>query len=141
MEGSVLLQVSIGSALLILTVLIHSAFTLMAVSAFGGGRIQRVQTNWARIAALAALVLMLFFATLLHAAAGATTYVVVDAIQDFETALYFSTVTFTSIGYGDITLAENWRLLADFEAANDCIMFGWTTALVVALVHSFFNRK
>jgi hypothetical protein len=111
----------------------------MAVSAFGGGHIQRVQTNWARIAALAALVL--FFATLLHAAAGATTYVVVDAIQDFETALYFSTVTFTSLGYADITLAENWRLLAAFEAANDCIMFGWTTALVVALVHSFFNRK
>jgi hypothetical protein len=50
-------------------------------------------------------------------------------------------VTFTTLGYGDITLTESWRLLAAFEAANGSIMFGWTTALVVALLHSFFTQK
>ena len=136
-----LFQIAIGSALLMLTVIIHSAFTLMAVSAFGGNRLARMKRRSMRMAAVAALVLMMFFATLLHAAAWAVTYVVVDAIQGFEEALYFSMVTFTTLGYGDITLADHWRLLAAFEAANGCIMFGWTTAIVVAVIHSFFNQR
>jgi hypothetical protein len=136
-----LLQIAIGSALLILTVIVHSAFTLIAVSAFGGGRLERMNRRWMRATAVAGLVLMMFFATLLHASAWAATYVVVDAIQGFEEALYFSMVTFTTLGYGDITLTDQWRLLAAFEAANGCIMFGWTTAIVVAVIHSFFNQR
>ena len=136
-----LVQIAIGSALLMLTVIIHSAFTLLAVSAFGGGRLQRMNRRWMRTTAVAALVLMMFFATLLHASAWAATYMVVGAIQDFEEALYFSMVTFTTLGYGDITLADSWRLLAAFEAANGCIMFGWTTAIVVAVIHTFFNQR
>jgi hypothetical protein len=136
-----LLQIAIGSALLILTVIVHSAFTLIAVSAFGGGRLERMNRRWMRATAVAGLVLMMFFATLLHASAWAATYVVVDALQGFEEALYFSMVTFTTLGYGDITLTDQWRLLAAFEAANGCIMFGWTTAIVVAVIHSFFNQR
>jgi len=136
----VLVQTAIGSALLIFTVIIHSAFTLMAVSAFGGGRLERMNRRWMRTVAVAALVLMMFFATLLHASAWAATYMVVGAIQDFEEALYFSMVTFTTLGYGDITLADSWRLLAAFDAANGSIMFGWTTAIVVAVIHAFFNQ-
>jgi voltage-gated potassium channel Kch len=135
----VLLQISIGSALLILTVLIHSAFTLAAVSLFGGSRI--LHRHRERFAALATLVLMMFFASLIEASAWAITYVVIDAIPNLEKALYFSTVTFTTLGYGDITLNEDWRLLGAFEAANGSIMFGWTTALVVALVHTFFTQR
>ena len=141
MGGVVLLQVAIGSALLILTVIIHSAFTLVAVKAFGGGRLERMNRSWMRTTAVAALVLLMFFATIIHASIWATSYLAVGAIQSFEEALYFSMVTFTTLGYGDITLAESWRLLAAFEAANGCIMFGWTTALVVAVIHSFFNQR
>ena len=136
-----LLQIAIGSALLALTVIIHSAFTLLAVAVFGGDRLQRLGRRWMRMGAVAALVLMMFFATLLHASAWAATYVVVDAIQSFEEALYFSMVTFTTLGYGDITLAESWRLLAAFEAANGCIMFGWTTAIIVAVIHAFISQR
>ena len=134
-----LLQTVIGSTLLILTVLIHCLFTIAAVSMFGSNRILHRQRE--RFVALAALVLMMFFASLIEAGAWAITYVVVDAIPDIEKALYFSTVTFTTLGYGDITLNDDWRLLAAFQAANGTIMFGWTTALVVALVHTFFNKR
>ena len=52
-----------------------------------------------------------------------------------ETAHYFSTVTYTTLGYGDVTLEPAWRLLAAFQAANGTIMFGWTTAIVMAVIH------
>jgi hypothetical protein len=130
---------AIGSALLIFTVLIHCAFTIAAVSMFAGGRI--LHRHRERFTALVTLVLMMFVASLIEASAWAITYVVIDAIPNLEKALYFSMVTFTTLGYGDITLTESWRLLAAFEAANGSIMFGWTTALVVALLHSFFTQR
>ena len=71
----------------------------------------------------------------------ALSYMLVHAIPVFEHALYFSIVTFTTLGYGDITLSENWRLLASFEAAVGIIIFGWSTALVFAVVQKLFFRK
>ncbi len=62
-------------------------------------------------------------------------YRAIGALSDLEGALYFSAVTFTTLGYGDVVLQSSWRLLASFQGVNGIIMFGWTTAIIVALVH------
>jgi voltage-gated potassium channel Kch len=67
-------------------------------------------------------------------------YIFIGAFQSFEQALYFSIVTFTTLGYGDITLESNWRLLASFEAASGIIIFGWSTAIIVAVVQRLYFR-
>lgn len=60
----------------------------------------------------------------------------VQPIEDLESAVYFSAVTFTTLGYGDITLSsEQWRLLTGFEALNGVLLLGWSTALLYAVVH------
>jgi voltage-gated potassium channel Kch len=82
----------------------------------------------------AGLVLMMFTASILEAGMYAVTYVQLGAIGSFEAAMYFSIVTFTTLGYGDVLVAEEWRILAATEAANGIIMFGWTTALIVNFV-------
>ena len=48
--------------------------------------------------------------------------------------MYFSGVTFTSLGYGDMLLEGRIRLLAPLQAANGLNMFGITTALFIAAV-------
>ena len=53
--------------------------------------------------------------------------------QTFEEALYFSTVTFASLGYGDIVLSPRWRLISAIEAANGVILFAWSTAFLFTL--------
>lgn len=55
-------------------------------------------------------------------------------LQTMEEAIYFSFVTFTTLGYGDITLSENWRLLSGIEALNGMLLVGWTTALLFVVV-------
>jgi hypothetical protein len=45
-------------------------------------------------------------------------------------------VTFTTLGYGDVVVEGSWRLLASFQAANGIILFGWTTALLVAVIRA-----
>jgi len=58
-----------------------------------------------------------------------------DALKTFEEAFYFSAVTFTTLGYGDISLAEpGWRLLSGIEALNGILLVGWTTAFLFLVV-------
>jgi len=83
-------------------------------------------------------ILMFFVAALVEVGVWATSYLVLGALQGLETSLYYSMVTFTTLGYGDIVLPDRWRLLSSFEAANGIIMFGWTTAVVMAVVQRAF---
>ncbi len=49
----------------------------------------------------------------------------------FEPARYFSVVSFTTLGFGDIVLAAEWRLLSGLSAANGLLVFGLSTAFLV----------
>ena len=64
----------------------------------------------------------------------ATLYSTVGATRSFEDALYFSTATYATIGYGDLTLSRSWRLLGAIEGANGVILLGWSTAFFVSIV-------
>jgi voltage-gated potassium channel len=58
-----------------------------------------------------------------------------EAVLDtFEEAIYFSFVTFTTLGYGDITLPNIWRILSGYEALNGVLLIGWSTAMIFAVV-------
>ncbi|HAE46415.1 MAG: hypothetical protein CMO30_12310 [Tistrella sp.] len=60
--------------------------------------------------------------------------------SNLESALYFSVVTFSTLGYGDIVLDHQWRLLGAMASVNGIILFGWTTAVVVAVLTSAIER-
>jgi voltage-gated potassium channel len=56
------------------------------------------------------------------------------AFGTFEAALYFSTSTYATIGYGDLVLPANSRLIGAIEGANGIILLGWSTAFFFAVV-------
>ena len=65
------------------------------------------------------------------------TYYLLPGITEFESiekAIYFSLVTFTTLGYGDITINSANRMLAGFEAMNGVLLLGWTTAMMFSLL-------
>lgn len=64
----------------------------------------------------------------------AALYLQLHAFRHFEEALYFSTVTYASIGYGDVLMPANWRILGAIEGAVGIIMLGWSTAFLVSLL-------
>lgn len=64
----------------------------------------------------------------------AALYWSIHAIGDFETALYFATVTFVSLGYGDVVLKGSWRLLSAIEGANGVLLVAWSTAFLLSVV-------
>ena len=55
-------------------------------------------------------------------------------LPDIETALYFSGVTYTTVGYGDLVLPRAWRMFSPLEALTGILMYGLSTGLFFALV-------
>ena len=49
-------------------------------------------------------------------------------------AVYHSGVNFTSLGYGDVVMSARWKLLGPLEAGNGVLMFGMTSAALMAIL-------
>lgn len=67
-------------------------------------------------------------------------YIILGAFESLEPALYFSVVTFTTLGYGDITLNAEWRLLASLTAVNGLIIVGLNTGVLVDTISKISPR-
>ena len=136
------INILVGIILMLITILIHSMVTkyvihlVMRVKNSKHTRMNQISEVW-----IALLVLIMFFASYLESSSWALVYFLIGAIPNFETSLYFSIVTFTTLGYGDVTLPVQWRLLASMEAAIGIIIFGWTTAIVIAVVQKFYFER
>ena len=62
-------------------------------------------------------------------------YLALGEFRALETALYFSVVTATTLGYGELVLSERWRLLSTFEAMGGLMLVGVSAAYVTLSVH------
>ena len=62
-----------------------------------------------------------------------------EGLSTFPHALYFSFITFTTLGYGDITIVGKWRLLSGIEAMNGILLFGWSTAMLFGLIQQLWR--
>ena len=61
--------------------------------------------------------------------------------SDFETALYFSTTSYTTIGFGDVVLPRAWRMLGGIEGVTGVLLCGLSTAFVFAIVNAMFQMR
>lgn len=59
----------------------------------------------------------------------------------FESAVYFSLVAFTTLGFGDVLLPPDWRLLGGMAAANGLLLFGLMTAILVEILRDTRQRQ
>jgi hypothetical protein len=60
----------------------------------------------------------------------------VGALPDLPSSMYFSAVTYTTTGYGDVVLTVDWRILGGVEALTGIVMCGWSTGFFFAMVSS-----
>jgi hypothetical protein len=78
---------------------------------------------------------------LVEIAAWAQFFIWMGALPDVSSALYFSAVTYTTTGYGDIVLSDEWRLVGAVESLTGILMCGWSTAFFFAVVSRIFELK
>ena len=128
--------------LVLATTLVHTGCTIAVIGWFRSRSKHQwaLRSNLTRALVLACVVLGMALAAYLESFLWALLYWAVEALPTLADAAYFSLVTFTTLGYGDITLEEQWRMLGAFESTNGIIFFGWTTAIIVSTVQRLFVR-
>ncbi len=75
----------------------------------------------------------------LHVWIWSTVFVFTGTLPEWNSALYFSLVTYTTLGYGDIVLGPGLRIFAAFAAVTGLLAFGLSTAFLVALMGRIFR--
>jgi voltage-gated potassium channel len=61
--------------------------------------------------------------------------------KDFETSLYFSMQSYSTVGYGDVLLPEKWRLLGTIEGISGVLLCGLSAAFLFAIVNALFRSR
>ena len=131
---------SAAAGLVVLTVTIHAIGFDLLLRAMARSRtlaasgIRRVGGS---------LIVLTCWLVIIHAAeiaAWALFYWWQDCVPDAESAVYFSGVTYTTVGYGDLVLPREWRMLAPLEALTGILMYGLSTGLFFALVSRWIRN-
>lgn len=140
-----------------ITLLLISAGLVIACVAFHGAALQYVATklfyekefSFKRISVFICIVIV---AHLIEITMFTIAYVLLCPHPDFGSIaglneadwrehFYFSAVTYTTTGYGDLTPAGNMRLLATIEALTGMIMIAWTASLAFLIMHRYWLNK
>jgi hypothetical protein len=134
-SSQMLTSLAIATAMVTITVGIHYG-GIVSVLALLRNRPRRRMQNplLGQGAAILFIVLSLMALHAVEIWLYAGLYYWTGAVADLETALYFSTVSFTTVGYGDIVLEPGWRLVGAIESANGLLLFGWSTAFLTTTI-------
>jgi len=133
----------IAFGLMGVTVLLHALGTLETIVYLS--RVSRQKT--ARPKTLASelqivhLVGVLLLLHLLEAGVWAAFLLAAGTLPDFETAVYFSLTSYTTVGYGDVVLPAPWRILGPMEAAVGVLMLGWSTGILVTAIPRIYRSR
>lgn len=131
-------QLAVGAGMLVLCVLVHGIglFTLSRVLGRDiEKRFENVQPLSFRgtgftLIMVASIILIHFIEVWLFA----FLYDYLRALPTFQDALYFSTISYSTIGYNDASIAKDWRMIAALEGMLGVILLGWSTAFLVRVL-------
>lgn len=132
MSHQIVVQLTIAAVLIGLTTCLH------AVMIVAGRKVVRPLSNREGMAAimsdtlrLVLISLWLFSAHVIAMWMWAGLYRIVGISPDFEQALYFSMVTYTTLGFGDVLAPQDWRLLTGAASANGLLLLGLSGAVLI----------
>lgn len=136
-------QFGLALVMILICTVIHILLTTVILLGYHNVKLRRwvVKSLLRQVAIIALAALITFVALVGQVLAWALLYLQLGALTDVEKALYFSTVSFTSLGYGDVTLQPHYRLLGSFEALVGILMAGWSAALLVTVTQKVIAMR
>ena len=135
-----ILRLLIGGCLMALCVAIHASGVTWALK-WVGRRTETARQFWRGSWLFILIAAWMILLHLFEISVWAGFYSWKGAMADMQSALYFSAVTYTTTGYGDLVLPPEWRLVGAIEALTGILMCGWSTAFFFAVVGRMFRAE
>jgi len=129
-------QFFIGTVLVLLTAIVHGSFIAGAI--VGHNKIYdwflKPPHFYKTMFALTLTTLWMVVAHSIETWLWALMFLLLGVFDALEPAVYFALISFTTLGFGDIILDPEWRLLSGIAAANGLILFGVSTAFLIEVM-------
>lgn len=141
MTSQFLPRLGIGLGLLVACVVLHAVLLSYLVRR---ARIWEAAASLGRTYAVWVLLrvaLWMVAAHMVEMVLWAASYVWFGVLPNFEDAMYFSMVTYTTVGYGDVLLPRGWHIVSGLEGLTGIMMVGWSTAFLFVVVNRLILRR
>lgn len=136
----VILQIGVGSCLLLVSIAFH---VFISTKLIAGLRSKIPTTDSVSTLKtfknVSGILFVLLFSHTAQIYIWAIALRLLGALGGYEAPIYFALVTYTSLGYGDVTLDISFRVLGAMASVNGIIAFGLTTAFLVGFFVRFLN--
>lgn len=136
-------ELIIGSLTILASTAVMIAFVLIAIRL-----VRKAEANYAdrrpglwqffRLASSAIVLVLL--ANTVCVWLWAILFYCLEVFPTFEEAVYFSMVSFTTVGYGDVVVEPGWRILSGFVSVNGLLAFGVFTAVLIEIIRGLSDR-
>ena len=128
-------QILVGFAVSVCNIAIH-AFLMAAViwAARIAAAIITSRQSFRLITVMIVTVSFLMAAHFAEVLVWSLAYAIVGAAPKGTDLIYFAFVNYTTLGYGDVIPMERWHLLGPMTAMNGVLLFGWSTAVIYAIL-------
>jgi len=126
----------VGGTVLVLIMLLHGA-AMRAVQLHSIRRAKLVAlrpTIWRADLLLAAAVALMLVSHLVETGIWTSILVWGHLVGSWRDAAYFAANTYTTLGYGTVVLADEWKMLCPIIAISGLFTFGWTGSVLVDVV-------
>jgi hypothetical protein len=137
-----IINLSIGLLVMILCLIIQCIVAILLLRTLHRFEHRRMlkPTLVRFVGVLSVAMLILLLGNLLQISVWAALFLGFGEFPDFNTAFYHSTVNFSTLGYGDMVMSPDRRLLGALEAASGVMMFGLSTSVLIAVVNAMFRK-
>ena len=134
-------ELSAAAILLSVTVVVHAAGLLAVLGWVLRSRALRNPRFWPETWLLIRIAGALIAIHLVEIAVWALFYWKERCFPDAESAFYFSGVTYATVGYGDVVLPKDWRLLGPVEGLTGILMCGLSIGLFFAVLSRLYGAR
>lgn len=136
-----LMNLLTGLSTMVFCLLLQALLSLATIHYYRRHSVWLENATFARsLALVGGVMLLLVVGNLGQIAIWAWLFMLLEEFEQFANAFYHSTVNFSSLGYGDIAMSEEHRLLDALETVNGVLMIGVSTAMLMTVIQDTFRR-
>ena len=132
----------VGLPVMLLCLILQTTFTFWTVRYYVRASDSNTATG-ARVEIWPLLIAMLILTAgnLLQITLWGALFLALGEFTEFYEAIYHSGVNFASLGYGDIVMSRDWKLLGPLEAINGVLMVGMSGAALMAMLQHLIKKQ
>ena len=131
----------LGLLVMIGCLFVQALLVVIAIGIHGRNQnLMEARTFGGTLAVISSVMVVLMVGNFLQIMIWAIVFMQLGEFTDFATATYHSAVNFATLGYGDIVMSEEHRILGPMQSLNGVLMVGVSTAVVMSALQDAVQR-